>query len=212
MASIFRIGAALTGFTGGPGVNTWYWSRAIGLGDLSPTQVSLAADAMRAFYFQTLLNYPNEVTIQVEPFATVLESTDGSVRDLVSAQTTPASVRGGGAGSTTSRATQMCMNLRTGVPVRRRLLRGRLFLGPLDNGAITDAGGIVPGSASGTVAAYAASIQGLTEVQHIVWSRPVFKPRANEGDPLVVDQPGNFGLVSAVDVKPLPATLRSRRD
>ena len=212
MASIFRITAALTGFTGAPGVNSWYWSRAVGIGDLSPTTVSLAANAMRQFYKLTELNYPGAVIITVEPFATVVESTDGSVKDLVSAEEAPEPVNGGGAGSQTSRATQMCLNLRTGLPVRRRLLRGRLFLGPLDNGAINDSGEILPGSADGTVTVYLNTIAALNDVSHMVWSQPVFAKRANADDPLVVKEPGVAAPVSAVDVKPLPAVLRSRRD
>lgn len=211
MASIFRINAALSGFTGAPGVNSWYWVRSVGIGDLSPTQVGLAANAMRAFYNALLTQYPQDVKITVEPFATVLESTDGSVRDLVGTSPAPAVVSGGGAGSQTSRATQMCLNLRTAVPVRRRLLRGRMFLGPLDNGAISDTGAIQAGSATGTISAYGANILNLVEVKHVVWSRPVFQKRTDPDDPLVVKEPGQVGQVESVDVKPLPAVLRSRR-
>jgi hypothetical protein len=169
-------------------------------------------EKMLAFYNAIALNYPQEVVVTLEQFATVFDETDGSVKAIVgSTGITDYDVRGGGATSATSRATQLVLNLRTSKAVRRRLLRGRLFLGPLDNGVLTDRGEIQPASGAATVGFYVAEILNKPGPEHVIWSRPTFAPRV-EGAPPVVASPGTFGLVDAADYKPLPGVLRSRRD
>lgn len=211
--AIFRVKADLSGFIGAPGLNSWFFSSGtVSAADISAASVSDATRKMLAFYNAIALNYPQEIVISMEPFATVFDEADGSVKAIVASDAiTDYDVRGGGGESFTSRATQMVLNLRTSKAVRRRLLRGRIFIGPLDNGVLTSRGEISPGSGAATVGFYEDFVRDQPGPAHVVWSRPVFAPRVGD-DPPAVRTPGTFGLVDAVDYKPLPGSLRSRRD
>lgn len=186
MAVIERIRCQWSGFTGSPGLTTFYTDDAINFLPL-----------VRTFFdaIKTLL--PSAVTVSFEAFGARINDNDGSLNGSWSAGSTPAPVTGTIAGSYAAPA-GVLVNWNTNTVVNGRFLRGKTFLVPSaalsSNGTVNDANIVT------LTAAAVALLAGTPDM--LVWHRP-------KTDPFVA---GSSAAVLNPSVPDKIVVLRSRRD
>lgn len=186
MATISKVPVALTGFLGGPGVNTFYI-----LGEVDDLQ------PLRDFYGSFVSELPNDVTVSFPTTGVTVDSVTGGLTGSWSA---PSETDVTGT-DTAKFAAGVGTVIRwiTATVLDGRILRGRTFIVPLagdcfeNNGLLTlSRQAIFQGAADTLVTAFAGAL--------LVWHRPV-DGLAGAGIP---------ALGAYVPRK--PAVLRSRRD
>lgn len=197
--SIGIIQAALTGWNGAPGTNTFVVSRGgpeLGWEDL----LAQAASELSTVYEALRVYTPDGWTATFTGVARIYDEVTGdlqavgayAVPDPVESPATPEMGKN-------SRATQAVVQYRTTDINAGRLIRGRSFLGPITPSAFAEDGTIVGGLRTSVEAAYGGLLSGLGP-RLAVWSRPA------------PGRPGAYGDVKDVEVSALPGVLRSRRD
>lgn len=193
-----RVRSTLTYGSGGPGLNTIYWSPA--------GAVAVSADAadavarVRAFWLAIAGVFASTMTIQVQSDVTRINPADGTLQGTLS-PTAPASVVGTLGTAIGPIAAMALMRLRTNQIINNRQLRGRWYLGPISTGTVT-ASGVIGSSLITTMnnAATAMLTGGATSSAPVVWHRP---PSAGLGIAAPVNGCSAWDQV---------AVLRSRRD
>lgn len=208
--TIYRLRALLGGWTGGPGVTTFWLSKEAGADQES---LSIAAAELANFYTAIDTLILGGVTMDVDPVVDELDPATGALLEAHPI-VAPDSWLSTGGSSFTSRATQIVARLQTGgivqhegPPVRSRRLQGRHFHGPLASSAL-DANGQVTIAASDILTgAYQALLPALDNAL-CVWHRPVQVQKPGGPAPTV----GLAAPVTAVTVMGRPGVLRSRRD
>lgn len=211
--AIMRARVQLSGFRGAPGLNTFY---GIAEGMDLPVAANNFADRIVAFYNE--INGPTTTTsLMVDGYTATVEGTmaviDEATGDLISeipVTTSPLSVEGDRIGNQSPNATQFLVRFSTGGIVNNRLVKGRVFVGPLF--AALDQDG-TPTAAAATQVRDAAQTHlvdpGDTLVDQPtlqVWSRPF------EGSATVDPRVGTTHIVIGASVPDFFAVLRSRRD
>jgi len=186
MATIERIRCQWSGFTGSPGLSTFYCTDAI---TLLP-QVRTFFQAFTAFL-------PPAVVISFEPFGARIESTTGVLTGAWSTGVTPATVQGSSAASYSAPAGMMVNWLTTAV-VNGRFLRGKTFLVPAAAAALD---GTPATAAVSALQAAAVALNGAGG-NLLVWHRPTTEAPTS----------GAAFAVSSVQVPDKIVVLRSRRD
>jgi len=186
MTNIDRVRVALTGFVGGPGVNTFF---ALDGGSLLPD--------LRAYYNAIKSAIPATVTMQVENTGDTLNDETGY---LLFGWSGEAQDSVGGTGSTPYAAPAgWVVNWLTSQVANHRRLRGRTFHVPAAGEALDSDGSVY----DLTLTSVAAAATALVEAQGtnlVVWHRPV----DHAG--------GSHGLVTSAVVHDKVAILTSRRD
>ena len=194
---MYRIRIVGTGWTGGPSLNTLYFTS-----DSSSAADALAiAGHVRASWYETIsYMVPSFVTQNVQGDVDVLDPATGDITDTFSTTPTAGMVGRGGANSAPIVAAAV-LRLTTALFIAGRRLRGRAFLSPLSadkveaDGTMTVVGRSY-GDAFGT-----ALLASLTSGQAwVVWHRP---------------KAGSGGVASAVVTAVTNdkiGELRSRRD
>lgn len=134
---LMRAPVALTGFSGGPGVNVWHFGEEGGTA--GPTEVQAAATALGVFYDAIKSRYQVDVTITVPPAFVVIEPASGQPQrlELVGSPVSPIA---GGDPTAAPHFQSAKVQLRTGVYREGREIRGGPFLGPLA-GIVNQSGG-----------------------------------------------------------------------
>lgn len=199
MVNILRFRVVLTGFAGAPGVNTFYGMT----GDLpivTAGNIGEFSDALHGLY--ETLNGNLATGVRATPELAVSEFEEGTGVLIQEHQLdVPAwTVTAGTATSRNSHATHAKFRYRTGVPVGQRLLKGGIYFGPLDASGAVDIDGAIT-SQFRDAAVQAHNPFALIETLKLcVWHQP----RNGTG--------GVAHTVQTVDVMPVPAVLRSRRD
>lgn len=195
MAEVFTVQARITGFTGGPGINTFVFTNG-GLED--SLAVPDAVSGLRAFYTAMKPYFISAQRIQFTGEAKFYDLASGLIQRVITYD--PGSeVLGSDTQSATSRATQAKLRFYTDTVVGRRFLQGGIYFGPLSDAGITTGGQVDTAVATAAANGLDALISGVgAKLQ--VWKRP--KSAAG----------GAAGDVVSVGVMPSPAVLRSRRD
>jgi hypothetical protein len=197
--SIMRVRTTLSGWNGGPGLMTFYYTFSGG----TPTnaEATEAAARVRAFLQAMRSNFPAILTAQVSG---AVDDVDAATGSLVGGATgtTPAAVTGGGTVSLNDPHSQALLGLQTSLVIGGRRVKGHTFLGPLDSGVVS-AGLLASTSASGILTA-AASLTTLisTAIGLVVWHRPKGTPHVG----------GQAVPVTGFTCPTKLAVLRSRRD
>lgn len=197
MPTVARVISNLTGATGLPGQTATYFE----IGGTTPTapECTDIAARVRALWNAMGTYLAVGVTVLVSGTCEAFDVGTGALTGT-NTGTSPAGVVGSGT-DTLPPATMMGLQFRTSLPLNRRLLQGRMFIGPVGTNTQTAQG--LPSSASKTALAAAGALlaTGSSGATHVVWHRP--------GPSL------SGGLASAV-VTYTAATkywiLRSRRD
>ena len=117
----------------------------------------------------------------------------------------PSNVSGGH--SQLSRADQLNVRLQTDVVRNGRPLRGRHFLGPISDYALTDGGLIASGTINAVTTAYAGILDVAGPLRLVVWGRPI----PADADSPHAGSAGTFGHVQKVACAIRPGTLRGRK-
>jgi len=199
--SIMRVRTTLTGWGGGPGLNTFYFT---GAGS-TPTvgEATEAAARVRAFWNAIRSNFDPGFSAQVSGAMDTIDPSTGHLDGGV-VGTTPAVVVGNGTGGFNDFASMALLQLQTVTITRNRRLKGRCFLGPLADG-VTTGGLLAAGSVSGiATGALQLTTLILTAVTPQVWQRPM-----TDGNGF---HPGSIGAITGFVCTSKLAVLRSRRD
>lgn len=209
MTYIMRVRAVSTGWTGGPGLNTVYFIK--GDDALMPelADAQLAADRVRAAFFDARTGFPSSWRCSITPAVDVLVTETGALAGSLGV-TPPAEVLGDNvAGFGPTPAMVLC-KLNTNTFSDGSRLQGRHFLGPT---ALMIEGNGTPTAALLTeVGQYGTALGnagpgGVPKV--VVWRRP---REASAGPPVVTARAGSFGIVTSYSTQDKFAILRSRRD
>jgi len=196
--SIMRVAAILSGWTGGPGLQQLYFRGATS----SPVQADVndVVARVRSFWAGVAGNHPVALTITVQQAVDVIDQATGNLEDARSATTAPLPVAGTGITEFYAPGIMGVLTMETGIIANGRRVRGRTYIGPLTEAAITNGtlgAGIVTNNLTFAAGLIAAS---PTTSRLVVWSRP--KP----GSPGVSRDVQTFAMNSKL------AHLRTRRD
>lgn len=187
MAALIRHRTVWTGFVGGPGVTTLYWSDAAGP---NLTAWNLFLDTIKS-------RFPTVVTWQSQSSGDRLDDSTGAIIGSWSGSVqAPITGTSGGAYSAPSGAV---VNWRTAGIVGGKRVRGRSFLVPL-SGAQYDSDGTIVAAALTAMRTALTTFIGSAAADLRVWHRPV----GGSG--------GSQHVVTNADIPDKSCVLRSRRD
>ena len=194
---MLRVRATLSGWAGGPGLNTWYFE--------TPLQDAAAAlrcvDYVHAQWAGGLQGVlPDSVNLQVQGEVDVITAATGAITDTLSV-TTPAVCNGTGGSAYAPPECACLLKLNTSTYVAGRRIQGRMFLSPLAAAVIGTDGQMDHTIAGGVDNAYA-DMTGRMDAGDtwVVWHRP----KSGAG--------GSAALITATSVPYKVAVLTSRRD
>lgn len=201
MAQIYRTRITLTGWTGGPGLNTIHWSGGTIIGTPTPSNVADFHQELGNAW-QVMGGYcADSWSFKVEPTIDILDVDTGNITGvIVSNAPAPTWTQGTAVVSKVARNTVFNIAYGTDVWNAGRRLRGRTFFGPLNAEALGEDGQILPSAITAVNGQFTAITSGLGP-RLAVYSRPSGGPN-----------PGFYGDVVQVACRPKPGSLTSRRD
>lgn len=201
MAKILRVKARWSGFQGAPGYSIFHFSDFAD--DTYVTADATAVTAkVRAFYNVWPNFLPNIVKVDVLPDVEVIEATDGSLVDVLTA-TTPATVTGtAGAAISFAAAVGAVVTWRTTQVRNGRRIKGRTFLVPLANNGFAADGTLDTG--------FITALTGAATTLRTVDANPQLTVYGRPSGPAATD--GVSALVVGHSIPDMGAVLRSRRD
>lgn len=209
MTSLYRVRAVSTGWTGAPGLNTFYFGEPDVSFDLDADSAANCVERVRTAFVDGANIYSTAWSVQVQPEVDVIEDTTGAlVESFITA--TPAPVVGGNATGFGPLPAMMLLRLRTETIHDGSRIVGRAFLGPLGKGNDTNGSpdaGAVPLCVAMGEALLDAGIAGNPILK--VWRRP--REARTEPTPLAA-RAGTSAFVTQIVVPDKFAVLRSRRD
>ena len=198
MTVMLRVRTVMTGWAGGPGLNTVYWRPGTGGG--STADATDCAARVRAALNAIAGVFPSSVTLLTSPTCDAIEDTTGALVGTFTGAV-PALVAGSGGAIVTAPATAILVRQDTGVVVNGKRLRGRWFISPLDANAVNSSGEAnATDRATINTAFNAMLVGGGTLSFPVVWHRP---------GPLGA---GTSAPIVLASCNTTLAVLRSRRD
>lgn len=203
---MMRVRAVVSGWSGGPGLSTFYFTDATeGLAEAGHcvTRVRAALVAIAQWL-------PNSCSYQISPDVDIVNPIDGKVTDTLSGGTS-APVVGTSAGSSfLPTPVAGVIRLKTSTFLAGRRLQGRIFISPMATATNTAAGiplSTLPLDAEAFIQALLDT--GSTSPLSVIWRRPrKAKPLAV---PPVTARDGATGRLTSGSFKPTWGVLRSRR-
>lgn len=202
---MYRVRVASQGWTGGPGLNTFYFA-SIGGGGAPGAQ--LALDRVKAVFEALKGIYPSQSTFTFNPEVDHIEEANGELTNSWAVDQ-PATTTGTLTDGYSAIVTMVLMRLRTEGIVNGNRVLGRAFLGPV--GRITDADGTPMTAALDIVSNGGDELldDGFLGPPPVVWSRPVSAEDATPGSP---ERDGSKHSVTTVVAPNKYSYLSSRRD
>lgn len=194
--SVIQIKTTWTGGPSSPGVTIFNLEGGL-TGDF---QAALAA--VQAFWSSTIINIPDEYTLQVEPVSFEYNEVSGTLTGTQEATVPPAPLTGGATGPYAHgvgiRIDWKTVGIRNG-----RRVSGRTFLTPFTSSAFTNTGVVDTAYRDGTKTNALDLLDALATAGHplMVWSRPSDKWPS-----------GQLTTVSTAEVPGKAGILRGRRD
>jgi len=209
MSVIYRVRVELSGWNGGPGVNTFF---GLGFeeGDANEASLNNFAQGIKAVYQSCSDLLSSDVLCTWDGTVDKLNIADAALMDRTGGLDEWTVVASAG-NSAESRATQLKMQFKTDRLRGRRFLQGGIFFGPVRSEAVTYGGDTAPSAAGRLISAF----DGLLDVIGVnlaVYGQPT-RPETppGPGDP-PNNRDGVAGYVQNVGVMRVPAVLRRRRD
>lgn len=199
-----RVRVTLAGFTGGPGVASFYYR---GPGAINwDFIVQDILDGVLAAFVTAGNLFPTPMTFTVQNNIDLIDPHTGELLETKSG--TGASTTGSATTFFGPLASGLCVQWNTAAMVHHRHLRGRTFLVPLD-AALGDANGTPNSAAIADANAFGAAITALSPggAQQVIWSRPTFTEPGH-----TIDRAGTDSPVTGHTVADKFCVLRSRRD
>lgn len=197
MANLIRVRTVLSGWPGGPGLNTFYFSTASGT--VGNTEAADVCARVRSYWDSIKGLFPTSFRADVNGAPDTLDIASGVLTGTLNGGSPP-QVAGTTGTAYNMYAGMILLKGATTAVVNGRREQGRSFIGPVTSGA--DVGG-VPDAAYRTAVSNGANVlllTGSTTAFPGVWHRPV-----NGAG-------GSFNGVSVFTTAPYFAVLRSRRD
>lgn len=202
MATVYRFKVDLSGFVGGPGLNTWHMAQAGGAAGADQSDLEGMAADIRAVYVALAGNLPQTITTRLAPIVEGFDVATGQLTQ-VTGIAQPDAVAGTSSQTSMPRATQITVRLKTDAIRGNRLLQGRHFIGPVAGSVIGADGQVTNTVRTSVAAAYGGVLDIGGNGRLVVWGRP---------NPLVDGlETGVLGYVQGVLVNSVPGTLRSRK-
>lgn len=203
MANIYRVRAVGTGWSGAPGLMTFYY-QALAAG--TTAEATEAAARVRAYLDGMKTLMPNNISWDVLESVDFLDVATGGLTGGFTAAN-QSSIAGQGAGSTAPIASALLGKLLTGAIVAGRRLSGRTFFSPTiissyDGSGVPTAAALV--SFNNALAKLTTQI--ATPLSCVVWSRPF------AGSTTVPARVGTIAVLTGTSASGKPGVLRSRRD
>lgn len=186
--------------SGGPGLNTFYWTSGFPAGPIDVELVNEFHAEIAALYASIDAFLINTATFTVLDTVDIVDPESGNITGQVVADDPPAPVSGDSAALSIGRGESIVANLLTGTWVAGSALRGKHFLGPIGSDVLDTNGEMNTGSKAAIVDAYTAITTGVGP-RLAVWHRPSSVPG---GD-------GYYADVSSVQIATKPGFLKSRR-
>jgi hypothetical protein len=202
---MMRVRTALSGWTGGPGLSTFYFQDLISENDAA---AELAAGRVHAFWTAVAAVHPDGFSAQVDSSVDVLNAEDGELVSSVNGGTQAVIVGTITAADFQPAQTAVHIAWRTGdvrdIGNGAHKVKGGSFIGPLANNQ-TASEGVLVATAKVILDAAAEELRdnGTSTVAMVVWARPV------SSDP--TDPPGSAHLVNGHKTQSVFAHLKSRR-
>lgn len=209
--TMYRVRFVSTGWTGGPGLNTFYFENSLNPSTSSSDQAATCVELVRAGFFGISGLYPPTWTGAVTQEVDMIDPTTGMLTSTYSVPPVAAVVGTGSAGFAPL-AVGLCPALVTNSIVGGQRIRGRAFLSPIAGG------GEANGTPSAAQLGWAAQIVGMLiggtggPPRLVVWHRPRKARAATATLPALAAAPGSQHYVASVSVKDTFSVLRSRRD
>jgi len=208
-----RVRVVSQGWTGAPGLNTFYFKAGPSEDPSEPTltEVDLALTRVHAAFASIVSGFPPAWTAVVDPQVDVIEAGTGALVDSITG-TTPATVTGTSASTFGPIVVMGLLQLRTTVFSDGSNIRGRAFIGPWAN--YTDTNGTPGIQVTTGLATMAGELQdaGPGGVPVLaVWRRPRLADPDHLPSPITA-RVGSAANVSSITVPDKWAVLRSRRD
>lgn len=198
MVDMMRVRVTQTGYTGGPGLMTFYFQSAATPGTAEATEV---CQRVQAFCTTASSAWFTAVSSQVSGQVDLLDPGTGILTGSIIV-TSPTAVAGSGGANNTAISTAALLTHNTSTVVGGRRLKGRTFISPLSTSALTAAGLITSTlvTALGNAGGKLGTVILTSGVNPVVWHRP---------------KSGSGGLAVSTagwSASNKPAVLRSRRD
>lgn len=200
MTNLARVFVGLTGWDGSPGVNVLHFSQGTNPSWDQDT-IQTMCDEVVGIYESLRGSFAPGVVSLIRPEVDIIDVASGEIVDQIAASPAFGGITSTGTGGSVSRATQMLIRFKTDKWVGGRLIRGRMFLGPVTSQMIDAQGRIAAGYLTSVPDAFTACTSGIG-TRLAVYRRP------NKATGVV----GDWGDVVSVSVAPKPGVLRSRRD
>lgn len=166
---IARVRVALSGWTGGPGLATFYYRPEVE--DEVPllAMCQAVADGVHDAWLGLLTFFPAFLNIQVNSPVDVIDSETGLL--TASFGITPPSAVVGSAGALSGpQASMLCINYLTDTIINGHRVRGRTFVGPLKAGG--DADGTPTSAQLVQMDEFGDDLE-VTPNHQVIWHRPV---------------------------------------
>ena len=200
MANMLRVRARGTGWTGAPGLTTFYF--AVGVSDtLGAALADNVCQRVRNYFVALQAYFPAAITWQVDPLVTVMDPATGDTTSYIQPASAPAPVVGTALPNVIGPTPVMALGkLITNSIVSNRRIQGRTFFGPMA-ATFTDTQQPESGLQAALVTGLnALQVTGATLTLNCVWHRP---KGASPGS-----MPAVVSTAAAADY----AVLRSRRN
>lgn len=211
MTLLYRVRTASSGWTGAPGLNTFYFSGNVDAVPPGTTSdlAKLAHDRVCAGFAAFLSQLPTVWTALVSPNVDVINDVNGDLVNSYSVVPT-ATLQGTAPVGFLPISSMVLLRLNTSTFSDGSRLQGRAFIGPVaasvEGDGTPTASMITSALAMGT-ALQDVGISGLPVIG--VWRRP---RAANPLKPLLPARVGSFAPITSITVPDKFAVLRSRRD
>lgn len=194
MASMLRVQAEGTGWTGGPGLTTFYFDP--GVAAIDAAMATGVTGRVRS-YFDALKAYTlPAIGWQVDPVVQILDPASGNLVGEVTAGSAPSIVVGTGTGAVGPAFVAVVGKMRTNSFFGGKRIQGRTFYSPLGS-AYTD-------STQPEGALQAAQVTGLNAVltaaggpAHVVWHRPQGGTGGFMANVITVSSSNTFGVLKS---------------
>jgi hypothetical protein len=193
VTEIYRSQTVWSGFPGGPATTTLY------------TSAIPVTSGIKAFFTALKPYVPPTVTWTIKGNGDKLEDSTGALTGAWSSGGDLTETANAGA-SAYAAPVGFLVTLLTSTIVHNHHVKGRIFMVPMSNG-IMDTNGTLTGTALTAITTAANALVSSQSAQLGVWSRPVKKATPNT--PV---RPGQFCIVTGVNVPDKCVVLRSRRD
>lgn len=197
MILLLRVRAEFSGWSGGPGISTFYF--------LTPTEDATAAarvaERVRAVYgthWKTI--FPNSVSFGIQTDVDSINPQTGQITNTLTI-TAPTGWVGTGGAAYAPIAAAVLMRLSTNTFLNGRRVRGRVFFSPVTSVLMDADGSPSSGALTAVTGGGAAMLSGMAANDYwVVWHRPK------------TGSDGSTAVVAAVTCPDKYSILRSRRD